>query len=1155
MMNMLGLARALGCGLCAVALATTAAHAQEANEVHARGAAGKQALPKTTTPPPLQFHYMGPPAGGRIASVAGIAGDDSTYYLGAASGGLWKSTDGGHTFLPIFDDQDTSAIGTIAVAPSDAHTVWVGTGERWFIRPSDIWGDGVYKSTDAGKTWSQMGLAKTGRIARILVNPRDAGNVLVCAEGRGNSPQQERGVFRSTDGGKTWTQTLLVNENTGCSGLSMDPNHPDTILAGTWQVTGRTWAELSGGPGSGVYLSHDNGRTWQHLTNGLPESPLGKIDVAISPANPQRMYALIQTKDQGSVWRSDDGGSNWKVVSHDRNLIMRAGYYIRIEANPRDADGVLVLDSAPHYSSDGGMTFSGEGGKSAKPLGPASCGDCHDVWIDPANPAHYVMTDDGGAQIATGAGTALTVALPNGQIYHIASDDQVPYWIYGNRQDDGAWRLSSDLSQPSGNGLLPESEFMAQGKSSDEFFPEGEHDKPKIDKALLAKYPKAASPPKGWMLGPDGEPKTPPDRSGFEGPNEEPPTYQYFPNACESGFTLPAPDDPDIVWSSCYGNNLFRFDLAQGTPHSVSPSRIALGSSPAETKYRCHWTSPLAIDPFDSRNVYLGCQMVLRTSDAGQSWVEFSPDLSTRDPARIIPSGGLMQDNLGQYDGEVVWSLAFSPIVKGLLWAGTNDGKLWYSKDAQSQTAPQWTDVTANLHLPPWGEINQISPSRLHAGTVYIAVDFRWAGGNDIKPYVLMTTDYGKSWRNIAGDLPASNPLDYVLSVAENPNREGMLFAGTGHAFYYTLDTGRHWVRFKKGLPPSPVSWINVEPRMHDVDVSTYGRGDYILPDIVTLEQTGNAEQPHHGSARLFEPGPVFRQARGAYPTVAQPARPQFQFYLANAPKHPVQLQILDTRGKAIRSEKLDAHKGLNGAYWDLFYDKPTDVKLRTTPPENPHIWDEPRYRDKDYRTVIHWGIDENTGTSIAAPGDYQVRITVDGKSFTQPFQVLKDPKIKASDAVLRGSTAMQVQIADALGETSAMVNAMEAWRKQIEDLRKTHASGSAGTALAQLDAQILEVEDQLVSPEARLSDDKQFSAPFKVYWNLRWLGGQVAQGAQNAAGGSDYEPTVVQRQTFADMQDRIAHARTGFDNLKSNVLPAFNDGMKSAGVTIKPGG
>ena len=1111
-------------------------------------------LQKTTTPPPLQFHYMGPPAGGRIASVAGVPGDYSTYYLGAASGGLWKSTDGGHTFLPIFDDQDTAAIGAIAVAPSDSRTVWVGTGEPWFIRPSDIWGDGVYKSTDAGKTWQHMGLVNTGRIARIAINPKDPGNVLVCAEGRGNSPQQERGVYRTTDGGKTWTRTLFVNERTGCSGLSMDPGNPDTVLAGTWQVTGRTWAELSGGPGSGVYISHDNGRTWQHLTRGLPPPPLGKIDVTIAPSNPQRMYALIQTRDQGSVWRSDDGGTSWKVVSHDRNLIMRAGYYIFIEANPKDANGVLVLNSSPHYSSDGGLTFSGEGGKNVKPLGPASCGDCHDGWIDPTNPAHYVLTDDGGAQIATGAGTALTVALPIGQVYHIASDNQVPYWIYGNRQDDGAWRVSSDVSQPSGNGLLPAGEFMPHAYPYADFFSAREG-KPKVNKELLAKYPKAAPPPKGWALTSGGEPVTPPDRSGFEGPNEPSSTYQYFPNACESGFTVPDPNDPDIVWSSCYGNNLFRFDLAQGTPHSVSPSQIALDSPPNETRYRCHWTAPLAIDPFDGKNVYFGCQMVLRTSDAGHSWIEFSPDLSTRDPSRIVPSGGIMGDNLGQYYGEVVWSMAFSPIENGLLWAGTNDGKLWYTKDAEAAQAPQWVDITANLHLPAWGEINQISPSHFHAGTVYIAVDFRWAGNSDLKPYVLMTTDYGKTWKNISGDLPASNPLDYVLAVAENPNREGMLFAGTGHAFYYTLDNGRHWIHFNKGLPPSPVSWINVEPRMHDVDVSTYGRGDYILPDITTLEQTGSTDQPSTRATRLFKPGPVFRMARGAYPTAAEPARPQFQFYLASKPAEPVQLQILDALGKVIRTEKLDAHQGLNGAYWDLFHDMPTDVKLRTTPAENPYIWEEPRYQGKDHRTIIHWGVDAHTGTPIAAPGDYQVRLTVDGKSWTQPFEVLKDPKIAASEAVLQDATALQVRIADAITATSDMVNAMEEWRRQIEDQLKTHATGTTADALARLNAQILDVENQLVSPAARLSDDKQFSTRYKVYWNLRWLGGQVGQGAQNAAGGSDYEPTVVQRQTFAKLQADIAQAQSGFANLKSNVLPVFNNNMKSAGVTIHPGG
>lgn len=1119
-------------------------------------------LQQTTTPPPLQFHYMGPPAGGRIASVAGIPGNYSTYYLGSASGGLWKSTDGGHTFKAIFDNQDVSGIGAIAVASADPDTVWVGTGEPWVIRLGTPIGDGVYKSSDAGKTWQHMGLIETGRIARIVINPANTENVLVCAEGRLTSPQQERGVFRTTDGGKTWKRVLFVNPDTGCSGLSMDASNPNILIAGMWQVTQRTWAEDSGGPGSGVYMSHDNGRTWEHLTNGLPAPPLGKIDVAIAPSNPQRMYALIQTrtqahaliqaKYQGSLWRSDDGGGHWQTVSWDRNLILRAGYYIRLAVSPKNDNDLIITSSRPHYSTDGGRTFSGEGGASVHPMGPASCGDCHGVWIDPDNPAHYVLTDDGGASIATGAGTAIHVSLPNGQIYHVTSDNQVPYWVYGNRQDDGAWRLSSDISQPSGNGLLPTDEFMPQGKSVSRFS-FGDDQKFKVNKELLAQYPKAAPPPAGLALGPNGIPQSPPESSGYGSPPTPPPSWQDFPNACESGFTLPDPVDPQIVWSSCYGNKLFRLDMTQGegAPHSVSPSQVALDSPPSVTKYRCHWTAPVAIDPFDHNNVYYGCQMVMRTSDAGHSWMEFSPDLSTRDPSRVGLSGGLMGDYLGMYDGEVVWSMAFSPVVKGVLWAGTNDGKLWYTKDAESKTEPQWIDVTKNLHLPPWGEINQIAPSAFTPGTVYIAVDFRFAGENNYKPYILMTTDYGKTWSNIDGDIPSSNPLDYVLSVAENPNRKDMLFAGTGHAFYYSMDNGKHWIHFNKGLPPAPVTWINVQPHMHDVDVSTYGRGIYILPDIVTLEQTGSTQQPDDGPTRLFQPGVVYRKARGAYPTTAEPARPQFQLYLANAPTGSVQMQILDNQGQVIRTEDLDAHQGLNGAYWDLFYNVRDEVKLLTTPPENPHIWEEARYQGKTYRPIIHPCIDHHTATPLAAPGEYQVRFTVNGQSYTQPFTVVRDPGMRASDAVLTDSTVLQVQIMDDINRVVGAVNVMEQWRKQVQDQLESHSSGTAASALKQLNAQILAVEDQMVSPEARLDDDKQFSTPYQLYWNLIWLGGQVGQGANNAGGGSNYEPTVAQRQIFGNLQTQLAKAESGFENLKTNVLPAFNGRMRTNGVTI----
>jgi photosystem II stability/assembly factor-like uncharacterized protein len=572
----------------------------------------------------LKFRYMGPPSSGRISAVVAIPGDTNTYYAGAASGGIWKSVDGGKTFEPIFDAQSASAIGALAIAPSDPGTVWAGTGEAWTIRPSDVMGDGVYKSTDAGATWKNMGLAETGRIGRIIVHPTDPNIVFVCALGRATGPQQERGVYRTADGGTTWQRVLFVDPDTGCSGLTMDPHDPNILVAGTWQVVMHTWAMFSGGPGSGLYLSRDGGTTWTRIQHpGLPKPPVGKIDVAFAPTDSKRVYALIQTANQGSLWRSDDGGSSWKNVSWDRTLIGRAGYYIRLGVSSANPDEVLVASSSLHRSTDGGLTFTVLRG---------GCGDCHDIWIDPKAADHYVVTGDGGMGITTDHGrTYNSITLPIGQMYHVAVDNRVPYWIYSNRQDDGTMRGPSNSPVP-----VPNVPSYAGARAGGRGFGGG------------GGFGRGAA--SAWEEGLGG---------------------------CESGFTIPDPVDPDIVWATCYGSEVTRYDARTRRARSVGPWMHTLDSEPTKVKYRCHWTPPLAIDPFDHETVYYGCQVIFKTSNGGQSWDIISPDLSTQDPSRIVSSGGIIGDNLGQFYGEVVYAIAPSPIQKGLIWAGTNDGKIW----------------------------------------------------------------------------------------------------------------------------------------------------------------------------------------------------------------------------------------------------------------------------------------------------------------------------------------------------------------------------------------------------------------------------------------------------------------------------------------------
>jgi photosystem II stability/assembly factor-like uncharacterized protein len=1100
-------------------------------------------------PDPFRFQLLGPAEGGRVASISGVPGDLKTWYVGAASGGVWKSIDSGATFRPVSDSMPVQAIGALAVAPSKPSTVWAGTGEAWAIRDADLFGDGVYKSTDAGATWTNMGLPESGRIQRIVIHPTNPDIVYVCALGRATGPQQERGVFKTSDGGKTWKQTLFVDENTGCSGLTIDPKNPGVLFAGTWQVVMHTWAMFSGGPGSGIYKSTDGGNTWKKVEHpGLPKSPLGKIDVAIAPTNGRRVYALIQTADQGSLWRSDDAGASWKVVNYQRPLIGRAGYYINIKVSSGNADEILIANSSFFRSTDGGKNFE------EVPWG----GDNHDIWIDPKNPNHFGLTNDAGARLTTDHGkTFQSVSLPIAQMYHVAVDDQTPYWVYGNRQDNGTMRgpstnpegATSTRGIAEGYGRGRGGRGGGRGNVDSTTAGRGGRgaNPARVDTAarrLAATNPRARSDVPG---APGGGRGARPDTTGADstggggggggGGRGGFSTWDHGLGGCESGFTLPDLTDPNVVWASCYANEVTRYDHRTKRARSVSPWIHTLDSPPTKLKYRCHWTPPLAIDPFDHNTVYYGCQVVFKTSNAGQSWTVLSPDLSTNDPTRIVSSGGIVEDNLGQFYGEVVFAIAPSEIQRGLIWAGTNDGQLWNTKDGGNT----WTNVAKNMTgLPEWGTIRKIEPSHFDPATAYVAIDFHMMDNR--KPYVYKTTDFGATWKNITGDLPATSPLDYVMAVAENPNRKGMLFAGTGHNFFYSLDDGAHWKMFNEGLPHSAVSWIVVPKKWHDVVVSTYGRGVYVLRDIAPLETTGEIAD---ADVVLYPPHPGYRQARSGHADIT--------FKLATPSQRPARIEILDSTSKVVRTLTAPTRAGYNRTVWDLRYDAPKVVALRTPAPDNPFIFQEPRFRNRTTRPITHWGIQgAQTSGPIALPGKYTVRLTVNGKTESQPLTILKDQEIKTTDADLAASVAAQVRVRDGLNASADLVNKLEVMRKQILDQREANkAKADVVAALDDLNKKMMDVELQLVSRSDLNSDDKYYVEQYKIYMSLIWLNGTVGNGAGDVAGGADYAPTESSLEWLGNIEKDLDAAKAAYKKLVDSELADFNKKWEGKIATI----
>ncbi|MEO8727037.1 MAG: hypothetical protein ABI383_13060, partial [Acidobacteriaceae bacterium] len=742
---------------------------------HAQAKAGAQTRgtePGANPFQALRYRFIGPP-GNRVAAVVGEPGNPNVYYAGAASGGVWKSFDAGEHWLPVFDGQTAQSIGSIAIAPSNHQVVWVGTGETW-IRSNVSLGNGIYKSVDGGKSWQHMGLEKSGRIGRIVIDPRDPDVVYAAVMGTGYAPQQEKGIFRTRDGGKSWERVLFVNDDTGASDLTMDPKNPLKLIAGTWQFTIRTWGRKSGGPGSGLFMTTDGGDHWQRIIkHGLPETPMGKIAVNFAPSDDNRVYALIETGQGGTLWRSDNGGYQWKVMNYSRLLNERPHYYTRMLVMPDNENEVYFPSNFNSVTFDGGSTTEKEScpgdiipnpDEERAERGGGGCGgDNHDMWADPMNPNRMMIGSDGGVMISVERGkTWKEVRLPIAQIYHVTTDNKIPYGVYGQMQD--------------------------------------------------------------------GEPQ--------HGPSQVPGEYiisasQWTTTAgCETGWNVVDPVDNNIVWGGCYAGVAERVDLRTGFARDVSvwPERT-MGANAGEVKIRMNWTYPIAISPHDHNTVYVGSQYVHRTTDGGQTWQQISPDLTLNDASMHGDSGGLTVDNLSVEYAGVVYALAVSPVEKGQIWAGTNDGLVQMTRDG----GKTWTNLTKNMPgLPPKMTVDAIEPSKYAAGTCYVAFDGHQVGVYD--PYLYKTTDFGKTWTRITNGIPSS-PLSYTHVVREDPVRKGLLYAGTENGLYILFDDGAQWQSFQQNLPHAPVYWLTIQPQFNDLVVDTYGRGYWILDDITALQQ------------------------------------------------------------------------------------------------------------------------------------------------------------------------------------------------------------------------------------------------------------------------------------------------------------------------------
>lgn len=1028
----------------------------------------------------LSYRHIGP-LGNRVISIAGIPGDPLVYYAGAASGGIWKTIDGGVNWKPILEEQPVHSIGSLTTAPSDPQIVWAGTGEP-HIRSNVSVGSGAWKSTDGGTTWQMMGLENTFRISRMIVHPTNPEIVYAAALGHAYAPQKDRGIYRTMDGGKNWTKVLSVNDSTGASDLVMDPNNPRILFAGMWQLDIKTWGRFSGGKGSGIFVTRDGGDTWKKLSgNGLPIMPVGKIALTIPKANSKRIYALIETADgvpmngketeSGELWRSDDGGEKWMRVSQDLSLGGRGAYYTRCKVTPDNPDEIYFLASSYSFSKDGGKTTERASGLAVPNW------DHHEMWIDPTNGNRQAVVGDGGISISQNRGkTWFRIQLPVAQLYHVTVDNNIPYYVYANRQDGPSTR---------GPSRFFADDFLSSG------IPRGE-----------------------WH-----------DVGGGE-----------------SGFATPDPVDPDLIWSSASGSGagggiVVRYNekTRQFRQVEVWPE-ATFGSSAKEVKYRFQWTFPLLISPHDHNTVYVTSQHVHKTTNGGQSWQLISPDLSTNDKSKQTISGGLTPDNIGVEYCCVIYALDESPIQKDVLWAGTNDGLVHVSMDGGAN----WENVTKNIKgLPPLGTVRNIEASKWKAGKAYLTVDFHQVGNFD--PHVYKTEDFGKTWLKITEGVPKSN-LSYAGNIREDPTRQGLLYLGTENALYISFDDGLHWQSLMTNLPAAPMYWIAIQENFNDLVIGTYGRGIWILDDITPLQQlTGDITS---SPAYLFKPRQAYRfrpitgpfamfddQSDGDNPPDGAP----INYWLSTdvKDKDSLLITIKDANNAMVRKLYHKGKAGVNRIWWNLREDPSPSILIRNKPlyADWINLGDKRSYESPSLSTGL---------SPLVKPGNYSVTLKYGEKEFTQPLKVLKDPKSEGTEAQIGLQNAMIGEIKGDLTDAAGIVNQLEWLRRQASDLKailQDQKNPEVTKAIDGLEAEAIEIEGNLIQMKITPQGQGGIRFPAQVVEKLRYLAGAVET--------ADFQPTDQHREVHQGLKKRLLDSQTRFNQLLDKDLPAFNELMK----------